>query len=132
MFEPYEASREMGGFIMIDRMTNATVGAGIIDGAEHLARDVHWHKMEVDKRARAALKNQRRPCCGSRVCPAPASRPSPIWWKSACTRWATTPSSLDGDNVRHGLNRDLGFDEADRSKTSAASPKWRNCSSRRV
>jgi bifunctional enzyme CysN/CysC len=114
VFEPYEASREMGGFIMIDRMTNATVGAGIIDGAEHLARDVHWHKMEVDKRARAALKNQ---------------TPAVLWFTGLSGAGKSTIANLvekrlhamghhtiilDGDNVRHGLNRDLGFDEADR------------------
>ena len=114
VFEPYQESRELGGFILIDRLTNATVGAGLLHFALRRAHNVHWQALDVDKRARAALKDQK-----------------------ACVLWFTGLSGagkstianlldrrlialgrhtylLDGDNVRHGLNRDLGFTEADR------------------
>ena len=64
--------------------------------------------------ARAPLKGQRRACCGSPDSRAPASRRSRTWSRSGCTRSAGTPTLLDGDNVRHGLNKDLGFTDADR------------------
>ncbi len=114
VFEPYDVSPELGGFIMIDRLTNATVGAGIIDAAEHIARDIHWHKLDVDKRARSTMKSQ---------------KPAVLWFTGLSGAGKSTIANLvekrlhaegrhtiilDGDNVRHGLNRDLGFGEADR------------------
>ena len=113
-FEPYRVNREMGGFILIDRVTRNTVGAGLIEGADRVASDVHWHKQEVDKFARAALKGQ---------------RPAVLWFTGLSGAGKSTIANLvekrlatlgrhtiilDGDNVRHGLNRDLGFSEADR------------------
>jgi bifunctional enzyme CysN/CysC len=113
-FEPYRMSREMGGFILIDRVTRNTVGAGLIEGADRVASDVHWHKQEVDKATRAALKGQ---------------RPAVLWFTGLSGAGKSTIANLtekrlttlgrhtiilDGDNVRHGLNRDLGFSEADR------------------
>ena len=113
-FEPYSENPDLGGFILIDRLTNATVGAGIIDGAEHILRDVHWHQLDVDKRARATMKQQ---------------KPAVLWFTGLSGAGKSTIANLvekrlhalgkhtiilDGDNVRHGLNRDLGFGEADR------------------
>jgi bifunctional enzyme CysN/CysC len=113
-FEPYAASRALGGFILIDRLSNNTVGAGLINFALRRSQNVHWQALDVDKRVRAQLKRQR-----------------------ACVLWLTGLSGagkstianliekhltaaghhtylLDGDNVRHGLNKDLGFTAQDR------------------
>ena len=113
-FEPYRQNRVMGGFILIDRVTRNTVAAGMIEGTDRIASDVHWHKAEVDKAARAALKGQ---------------HPAVLWFTGLSGAGKSTIANLvekrlhtlgrhtillDGDNVRHGLNRDLGFSEADR------------------
>ena len=113
-FDPYRVNREMGSFILIDRQTRATVGAGLIETAEKESVDVFWHKLDVDKAARAALKGQ---------------KPAVLWFtglsgsgkstianlvEKALTAQGRHTMVLDGDNVRHGLNRDLGFSEADR------------------
>ena len=113
-FEPYRQNRIMGGFILIDRVTRNTVAAGMIDGTDRIASDVHWHKADVDKAARSALKNQ---------------QPVVLWFTGLSGAGKSTIANLvekrlhtlgrhtillDGDNVRHGLNRDLGFSEADR------------------
>jgi len=114
VFEPYQESRELGGFILIDRLTNATVGAGLLHFALRRAHNVHWQALDVDKRARAALKDQKA---------------SVLWFTGLSGAGKSTIANLldrrlialgrhtyllDGDNVRHGLNRDLGFTEADR------------------
>ena len=113
-FEPYRQNRVMGGFILIDRVTRNTVAAGMIEGTDRIASDVHWHKAEVDKAARSALKHQ---------------HPAVLWFTGLSGAGKSTIANLvekrlhtlgrhtillDGDNVRHGLNRDLGFSEADR------------------
>jgi bifunctional enzyme CysN/CysC len=113
-FEPYRMNHEMGGFILIDRITRNTVAAGLIEGADRIASDVHWHKQAVDKTIRGALKGQ---------------RPAVLWFTGLSGAGKSTIANLtearlavlgrhtiilDGDNVRHGLNRDLGFSEADR------------------
>jgi bifunctional enzyme CysN/CysC len=113
-FDAYADNREMGGFILIDKLTNDTVGAGLLNFALRRAENIHWQALDVNKQARAALKGQR-----------------------ACVLWFTGLSgagkstvanlvekrlhalgrhtyTLDGDNVRHGLNKDLGFTDADR------------------
>ncbi len=113
-FEPYCENRALGGFILIDRLTNSTVGAGLINFALRRSQNVHWQALDVDKQARSRLKGQR-----------------------ACVLWLTGLSGagkstianriekklaaagrhtylLDGDNVRHGLNKDLGFTAQDR------------------
>jgi bifunctional enzyme CysN/CysC len=112
--EPYADSRELGGFILIDRLTRATVGAGMIETARSGRGNVRWHRMAVDKAARAALKHQ---------------KPAVLWFTGLSASGKSTIANLvekrlhamgrhtmvlDGDNVRHGLNRDLGFTEADR------------------
>jgi len=113
-FDPYREVRETGGFILIDRFTNVTVGAGMIDFALRRATNLTWHELTVDKQARAAQKGQ-KPCI--------------LWFTGLSGSGKSTTADavekkllalgrhstiLDGDNVRHGLNRDLGFTDADR------------------
>jgi bifunctional enzyme CysN/CysC len=113
-FDPYTDNREMGGFILIDKLTNDTVGAGLLTFALRRAENIHWQALDVNKHVRASQKGQR-----------------------ACVLWFTGLSgsgkstvanlvekrlhslgrhtyTLDGDNVRHGLNKDLGFTDVDR------------------
>jgi bifunctional enzyme CysN/CysC len=113
-FEPYSMSRENGGFILIDRLTNDTVGAGMIDFALRRSLNIGWQAVEVDKAARVHIKSH-QPCC--------------LWFTGLSGAGKSTIANtlerrlhaigvhtylLDGDNVRHGLCRDLGFTEADR------------------
>lgn len=113
-FDPYERNRDTGSFILIDRYTNQTVGAGMIRFALRRATNIHAQKMDVTKTQRAALK---------------AQKPAVIWFTGLSGAGKSTIAnlverrlaeaghhtySLDGDNVRHGLNRDLGFTEGDR------------------
>jgi bifunctional enzyme CysN/CysC len=114
VFEPYADNRDLGGFILIDRVSNATVGAGLLHFALRRSQNVHWQALDVDKMARAGLKGQ-RPCV--------------IWFTGLSGAGKSTIANLvekqlhaqgrhtyllDGDNVRHGLNKDLGFTDADR------------------
>lgn len=113
-YDPYNDSREMGGFIIIDRVTNNTVGVGLIDFALRRASNIHWQSLEIDREALAQQKGQ---------------KPSVIWFTGLSGSGKSTIANalqkklyamgrhtfvLDGDNVRHGLNRDLGFTDADR------------------
>ena len=113
-FEPYTQNRILGGLILIDKFSHETVGAGMIDFALRRATNIHWQSVEVNKGARAEIKQQ-QPCC--------------IWFTGLSGSGKSTIANLlekrllaegrhtyllDGDNVRHGLNRDLGFTEADR------------------
>ncbi len=113
-FDPYSQSRATGGFIMIDRMTNNTVGMGLLNFALRRASNIHWEALDIDKAARAQIKGQ---------------RPVILWFTGLSGAGKSTVANLvesqlharghhtiilDGDNVRHGLNRDLGFTEADR------------------
>ena len=113
-FDPYTENRDMGGFIIIDRMTNNTVGVGLIHFALRRADNVHWQAIEVDATAHATLKGQ---------------RPAVVWFTGLSGAGKSTIANiverklhaegrhtylLDGDNLRHGLNKDLGFTTADR------------------
>ena len=112
--EPYADSRTLGGFILIDRLTRGTAGAGMVNTLRGVRSDVYWHHLDVDRKARAALKSQ---------------QPAVLWFtglsgagkstianlvEKALHAQGSHTMTLDGDNVRHGLNRDLGFSEADR------------------
>ena len=114
VFEPYADSRDLGGFILIDKFTNATVAAGMIHFALRRAQNVHWQALDVTRDAHAQLKSQ---------------RPAVLWFTGLSGAGKSTIANLvekqlhalgrhtfllDGDNVRHGLNRDLGFADADR------------------
>jgi bifunctional enzyme CysN/CysC len=107
--DPYEQSREGGGFILVDMFNNRTVGAGTVDFALYRATNVRWQKVAVDKDARATLKKQ---------------KPVALWFTGLSGAGKSTIADalerrlaelghhtylLDGDNLRHGLNRDLGF-----------------------
>jgi bifunctional enzyme CysN/CysC len=113
-FDAYSESRDMGGFVLIDRITNQTVGAGMLNLELRRSQNVRWQATYVDKAAHAALKGQ-RPCV--------------LWLTGLSGAGKSTIANiverklhalgrhtylLDGDNVRHGLNRDLGFTAADR------------------
>jgi bifunctional enzyme CysN/CysC len=113
-FDPYEENQTMGGFIIIDRMSNNTVGMGLIDFALRRSENIHWQKMDVSKESRAKQKLQ---------------TPKVIWFTGLSGSGKSSIANilekklqslgrhtitLDGDNIRHGLNRDLGFTEADR------------------
>jgi bifunctional enzyme CysN/CysC len=113
-FDPYTQNRRTGAFIIIDRFTNHTVGAGMISFGLRRGTNIHWQPLLVGKSERAALKHQ---------------RPAVVWFTGLSGAGKSTVANiveqklhaaghhtmmLDGDNVRHGLNRDLGFTEADR------------------
>jgi len=114
VFEPYHVNRDLGGFLLIDRVTNATVGAGLLHFALRRAQNVHWQALDVHKAARAELKDQKA-CV--------------VWFTGLSGAGKSTIANLvekrlhalgrhtyvlDGDNLRHGLNKDLGFTDADR------------------
>ena len=116
VFDPYAKNPEMGNFILIDRLSNATIAAGLIKGADRRADNVHWQHTSVDKAARALAKGQ-KPVC--------------LWFTGLSGSGKSTIANvlenklhmaghhtylLDGDNVRHGLNRDLGFTDEDRTE----------------
>jgi bifunctional enzyme CysN/CysC len=113
-FDPYPENRDTGGFILIDRLTNATAAAGMVRGALHRSSDVQWQALDVTVDARAAQKGQ---------------RPAVVWFTGLSGAGKSTIANLlekrlhhaghhtyllDGDNLRHGLNGDLGFSPADR------------------
>ena len=113
-FAPYAENRDLGGFILIDRMTNRTVGAGLLHFALRRAQNIHWQATDISREHHAAMKNQ---------------KPAVVWLTGLSGAGKSTIANalekklarmnrhtflLDGDNVRHGLNKDLGFTEADR------------------
>ena len=113
-FEAYADNKTLGGFILIDKLTNATVAAGMLHFSLRRAQNVHWQAGDIDRDMRANLKNQ---------------RPALLWFTGLSGSGKSTIANLvekklhrmnrhsfllDGDNVRHGLNKDLGFTEADR------------------
>ncbi len=113
-FDAYDVNRETGGFILIDRLTNNTVGLGLLDFAMSRAENIHWQALDVDRSTLAEQKEQ---------------KPAVLWFTGLSGSGKSTIANalqkklfamgkhtfvLDGDNVRHGLNRDLGFTDADR------------------
>jgi len=113
-FEPYERSRDLGGFILIDRITHDTLAAGTLHFALRRSQNLHWQALDIDKQARAALNGQ-RPCVLwlTGYSGAGKSTIANMVEKQLHARGRRT-YILDGDNVRHGLNKDLGFTEQDR------------------
>jgi bifunctional enzyme CysN/CysC len=112
--DPYAESRETGGFVLIDRFTNATVAAGMIRFSLRRAENVHWQALDIDRNARAGLKRQRPAVLWlTGLSGSGKSTIANLVEKKLLARGAHT-YLLDGDNVRHGLNRDLGFTDADR------------------
>jgi bifunctional enzyme CysN/CysC len=113
-FDPYDQNRETGSFIIIDRLTQNTVGAGMLHFALRRSHNIHWQKVQVDRQARIELNSHRS---------------GVVWFTGLSGSGKSTIADiveaklhvlgvrtylLDGDNVRHGLNRDLGFTDADR------------------
>ncbi len=113
-FAPYAESRDLGGFILIDKLTNKTVAAGMIHFALRRAQNIHWQATDIGRDHHAGMKNQ---------------RPAVLWMTGLSGSGKSTIANmvekklarmnrhtflLDGDNVRHGLNKDLGFTDADR------------------
>lgn len=113
-FDPYEQNRDTGGFILIDRVSNNTIGAGLLNFALRRSKNIHMQPVEIDKAARSRLKAQKS-CV--------------LWFTGLSGAGKSTIANevekklhamgvhtylLDGDNVRHGLNKDLGFTDADR------------------
>jgi bifunctional enzyme CysN/CysC len=113
-FDPYQENRNTGNFILIDRFTNATVGAGMIDFPLRRATNIHWQSIDINKQSRSELNEQ---------------TPKVLWFTGLSGAGKSTIANLvekklhslgkrtyllDGDNVRHGLNRDLGFTDVDR------------------
>lgn len=114
VFEPYAQNRALGGFILIDKLSNRTVGAGMLHFSLRRAQNVHWQAVDITREQHANLKNQ---------------KPAVLWFTGLSGAGKSTIANLvekklhrmnrhtfllDGDNVRHGLNKDLGFTEADR------------------
>ncbi|RPF70978.1 sulfate adenylyltransferase subunit CysN [Aurantiacibacter spongiae] len=113
-FEPYDESAPLGGFILIDKLTNATVAAGMINFSLRRSQNVHWQSVDITRDQHAALKNQ---------------KPAVLWFTGLSGSGKSTIANivekklyrmnrhtflLDGDNIRHGLNKDLGFTDTDR------------------
>ena len=113
-FDPYGDSRDMGGFVLIDRITNATIGAGMLNFELRRSQNVHWQSIDLDKAAHTRLKGH-RPCVLwlTGLSGAGKSTIANVVEKKLHALGAHT-YVLDGDNVRHGLNKDLGFTAADR------------------
>ena len=113
-FQPYSDNREMGGFILIDRLTNHTVGAGMLNFALRRSENVHWQALDVNRVVRSAQKGQRGCVVWlTGLSGAGKSTIANILEKKLVALGRHT-YLLDGDNVRHGLNKDLGFTEQDR------------------
>jgi len=113
-FEPYAANRTLGGFILIDRLTNNTVGAGLLNFALRRSQNVHWQALDVNKDVRSRLKGQR--ACVVWLTGLSGSGKSTIanLVEKKLVAQGRHTYLLDGDNVRHGLNKDLGFTAQDR------------------
>ena len=114
VFEPYAQSRDLGGFIIIDKLTNATVGAGLIHFALRRSTNIHWQKLDVSREVRASLKNQRAAVLWFTGLSGAGKSTIANLVEQKLVRMNRHTFLLDGDNVRHGLNKDLGFADADR------------------
>jgi bifunctional enzyme CysN/CysC len=113
-FDPYAENREMGCFILIDRVDNATVGCGMIAFALRRATNVHRQPLKIDKAARAALKAQKQCILWFTGLSGAGKSTVADLVEQMLHRLGRHTILLDGDNIRHGLNRDLGFTQEDR------------------
>ena len=113
-FDPYRENRDMGGFVLIDRISSQTVGAGMLNFELRRSDNVHWQMLDIDKAAHVRLKGH-RPCVlwMTGLSGAGKSTIANLLERKLHTLGCHT-YLLDGDNVRHGLNKDLGFTDADR------------------
>jgi bifunctional enzyme CysN/CysC len=116
VFEPYDVNRTLGAFILIDPVTFETVAAGMIARALRRAANVHWQALEVTGPARAALKQQRPRCVWFTGLPGSGKSSIANRLEQRLHAAGHHTYLLDGDNLRHGLNRDLGFSDADRAE----------------
>ncbi len=114
VFEPYEANRTLGGFILIDKLTNATVAAGMLHFSLRRAQNVHWQALDVTREHRADLKNQKSAVLWFTGLSGAGKSTIANLVEKRLLRMNRHTFLLDGDNVRHGLNKDLGFTDADR------------------
>ena len=112
--EPYAESRALGGFILVDRISGNTVGAGMVISAKSWQSNVHWQRLDVDQTVRAALKGQKPAILWFTGLSASGKSTIANLVERRLTAMGRHTMTLDGDNVRHGLNRDLGFTAADR------------------
>jgi len=113
-FDPYAENRKTGAFIIIDRYSNRTVGAGMIAFGLRRAANIHWQALLIGKAERAALKRQKPAILWFTGLSGAGKSTIANWVEKKLVRMNRHTFLLDGDNVRHGLNRDLGFTEADR------------------
>jgi bifunctional enzyme CysN/CysC len=113
-FDAYRDNRDTGGFILIDRMTNATVGAGLVVRALRHARNIQWQALDIGKQARASLKGQKAAVLWFTGLSAAGKSTIANLVEKRLHALGRHTYTLDGDNVRHGLNKDLGFTDADR------------------
>ena len=113
-FDPYDDNRTMGGFIVIDRLSNNTVGMGLIDFALHRSENIHWQKMDVSKESRAEQKSQAAKIIWFTGLSGSGKSSIANILEKKLQALGKHTITLDGDNMRHGLNRDLGFTTADR------------------
>jgi bifunctional enzyme CysN/CysC len=114
VFEPYTASRDLGGFILIDKITNATVAAGMLHFSLRRSQNVHWQALDVTREKRADLKNQKAATLWFTGLSGAGKSTIANLVEKKLVRMNRHTFLLDGDNIRHGLNKDLGFTEADR------------------
>ncbi len=113
-FDPYGDNRTMGGFIVIDRLSNNTVGMGLIDFALRRSENIHWQKMDVSKESRAEQKSQAAKIIWFTGLSGSGKSSIANILEKKLQAFGKHTITLDGDNMRHGLNRDLGFTTADR------------------
>ena len=114
VFEPYADNRQLGGFILVDKITNATVAAGMLHFSLRRAQNVHWQATDIGREAHAALKNQKAAVLWFTGLSGAGNSTIANLVEMKLARMNRHTFLLDGDNVRHGLNRDLGFTDADR------------------